>query len=172
MRLPIEPVIKAIPTKVEKGQMYFVAQGKDYMHGKGQARPGIVVSGDGTNNSDRVMVVFLTKQHGWADTLVPVKVEGDESFAICNNINTIFKDRLQRYLGTVTKEEMQAIEKAMKKALGMQAEESWKDKPLCIGCPERANYEAMAKKVEKVAEEAKIYKRMFDELMRKVVDRG
>ena len=157
----------------ERGDLYYIRNSKFYMDGKGGNRPGIVISENMMNSfSDRVMVVYTTTQQKSNDMNVPLMVNTTQSYAICENISTIYKDRLETYIGRVTEEEMQAVERQIKKGLGLQEQEgSWKDKPLCIGCQEKENYAAMAKKAEGAALEAKVYKRMFDELLKKVTER-
>ena len=163
--------------EVERGQIWFVGQGKDYMNEQGKARPAIIVSENKMNvSSDRCMVVYQTRQDHGREEHVPVDVKGNLSFAICENINTIFLDRLQNFAGCVTNEKMQEIEKQIRKSLGMDQEggmkKDWKDKPLCIGCEEKSNYAAMKERAEKAEIERDTYKKMVDVFMNKMMEKG
>ena len=160
--------------KPKRGEIWIVARAKDYMDGNGSPRPAIIVSNNCMNTpSDRVMMVFTTRQNHERDTHVPVKVNGVTSYAICENINTIYKERLRDCIGSVTEEEMQAIETAMRKGLDLKEEkENWKDKPLCIGCEEKDRYAAMKARAEKAEIERDTYKKMVDVLMDKMMDKG
>lgn len=159
--------------RVERGQIWFVSQGKDYMNDQGKSRPGIIVSENKMNaSSDRCMVVYLTRQDHGREEHVPVEVKGNLSFAICENINTIYLDRLHNFAGCVTNEKMQEIEKQIRKSLGMDQEggmnKDWKDKPLCIGCEEKRNYASMKARAEKAEIEKNVYKDMAFELMKQI----
>lgn len=164
--------------EVKRGQIYYVAQGKDYMNGKGSSRQAIIVSGETVNRSYRCMVVYLTKQNREREDHVAVEVNGEQSYAICDNINTIYKDRLKGYAGTVTEDEMRIIDREMAKSLNLIMDqqkdtpaEDWKDKPLCIGCTTEADFKAMTRRAQKAEQEMEFYKRAYEELLGKVMDR-
>ena len=170
--------------EVRRGQMYYVSKGKDYMHERGTGRPAIVVSDNTMNqNADRIMVIYMTTQDKGRKENVPVDVKGTPSFAICENVNTIFKDRLQQYIGTVPQDTMVEISRQMLNSLGIRTakipideKESWKNKPICIGCHEKEKNKALEKAKETaekeksaVAQEAKFWKRAYNELLEKVM---
>lgn len=103
-----------------RGQIWYVNKGKKYMERSGGARPAIVVSEDTLNNkTNRVMVVYLTTHEYEHEEKVPVTVKGNPSYAVCDNINTVFKDELSGCAGTVDDETMQKIEEQMAKSLGI-----------------------------------------------------
>lgn len=150
----------------KRGQMYYVRKGKDYMHDRGQGRSAIIVSENHMNDcTDRVMVIYLTRMANGRPEHIPVNVSGTPSYAICDNINTIFKDRLENYIGEVTPEEMQNIDKALKKGLDLDKD------PVCEECDVNNDYEIMEKRLEQEIQEKKFYKRMYDELLGKVMAR-
>lgn len=87
-------------------------------------RPAIIISNDGNNNtSPIVQIIYLTSSH--RKKLSPMHVEiptcGEHSIAMCEQIYTIDKSRLEKYIAPITKKEIQAIEKALAFCLGLDA---------------------------------------------------
>lgn len=142
---------------VERGQIYFVAQGKNYMSEEGNARPAIIVSNDKINyHTDRCMVVYTTRvDHDYREN-VPVMVKGTQSYAICGNINTIHKDRLRDFVGKVTEEEMKTIEEAMRYGLGIEEEE------------QENTDDSIEARCRKAEQNAALYKELFEQVLAKM----
>lgn len=179
MRLPIKSIedeattVYTAGSGVQKGQIYFITQGKNYMDNKGPSRPAIIVSENGMNeNSDRIMVIFLTTRENGSSYHVPVMVEQQQSYAICENINTIYKDRLDNCVGMVTEQQMKAIEKNMRTALGMKAEIMVSDNTRAERKQEvDSRYEEMRQRAEQAENDLKFYRRMYDDLFSRVMAR-
>ena len=159
----------------KKGEIYFVENAKHYMEAEGGKRPAIIVSEEHVNHSNRVTVVFLTLQDRHREDHVPVNVLGtDSSYAICDNLMTIYKDRLGRYIKTATEAEMQAIDREIKRCLGLQEPERKKSPDealMCIGCQEKKGYDYMKQKAREAEQELEIVKRMYNELLERVMAR-
>lgn len=157
---------------IKRGEVYFVSNAKNYMKGEGSGRPAIVVSSDMENHADRVMVVFTTKQDKQLEKNVAVNLHGVTSYAICNNVHTIYKDRLEKFVCEVTEDEMRNIEEQIKICLGLNSrkEPSWKDKPLCIGCVEKDKYKLMEERANKAETKLAIYKEMYNELLERIIE--
>lgn len=162
-----------VPAMVKRGQIYYVSNAKDFLKIEGGSRPAIIVSTDEVNRTNRVSVVFLTAKGDNKIFKVPVNVRGRESYAICDSVSTIYKERLETYAGDATEQEMKAIEVEIRKALKLDDNETltgdWKDKPICIGCHEKDNYKELEEKYKKLQHEAKVIKALYDDLLEKVI---
>lgn len=84
-------------------------------------RPAIIVSNDtGNKHAPVVEVVYLTtKKKAGLPTHVYIGSAERPSIALCEQIVTVCKSRLARYIGSVTEEEMSRVDKALSKSLGI-----------------------------------------------------
>ena len=84
-------------------------------------RPAVVVSNDiGNRYAPIVEVVYLTTRlKAGLPTHVFIGSARKPSIALCEQIVTVSKGRLARRIGRVTAEEMNGIDKALKKSLGI-----------------------------------------------------
>lgn len=85
-------------------------------------RPAVIVSNDlGNRHAPIVELVYLTtRKKASLPTHVYIGSAEKPSIALCEQIVTVCKSRLQRHIGSVTAEEMQNIEQALTKSLGIQ----------------------------------------------------
>lgn len=102
---------------VHRGQIYHIS-GDTKVIGSEQKpnRPGIIVSGNLINhNANVVQIVYLTlapKKKRYA-THVDIMSNKKEAIALCEQIHTVDKSRLQSYIGAITEEEQKLIDKAL-----------------------------------------------------------
>ena len=106
--------------EVLKGDIYFV---DGFTNNYDKGRPCVIVSNNtGNHFSNKVEVVWLTT----ADKKpLPTHVEvlcREKATALCENIDTISKDRLGDFIRTCTEAEIQAIDKALMVSLGINEE--------------------------------------------------
>ena len=111
------------PRKILKGQIYYVNKiGEDFVGSEQMAgRPAIIVSNNtGNHYSNVVEVVYLTTQcKADMPTHVPILSARKPSIALCEEIVSVDKQRLGKYIGTITSDEMQQINQAMMISLGI-----------------------------------------------------
>lgn len=109
-------------TVYRRGQVYYVAQSQAAGSEQAGGRPAVIVSSDtGNGHSPTVEVVYLTtqKKH-YLPTHVQIDSTARPSTALCEQIQTICKDRLGRYIGTVSPQEMAGIDEALLISLGLK----------------------------------------------------
>lgn len=105
-----------------RGQVYRVRQSQVTGSEQEGGRPAVIVSNDiGNDCSTVVEVVYLTTQKK-ADlpTHAPINSVKYPSTALCEQIQTVCKDRIGRYIGTVTAQEMEKINEAILISLGLK----------------------------------------------------
>lgn len=105
-----------------RGEIYFVLpEGNEVGSEQRSNRPGIIVSSD-TNNkfSTTVQVVYLTtKEKKPLATHVHIETAKLPSTALCEQIFTVDKLRMDNYVGKLTPKEMEEVEQGVMIALGL-----------------------------------------------------
>lgn len=109
---------------IRRGDIWFVRSGIEEPQGHEQknGRPAIVVSNDkGNEFSPTVEVVFLTSKmtKKWIPTHVNLMGK-TPSVALCEQITTVDRRRMDNYIRRCTADEMQQIEAAIQISLGMR----------------------------------------------------
>lgn len=146
-----------------RGDIFFVSPGGNYCGSEQKPnRPGIVVSNDLANkHSPNVEMVFLTSQE---KKPLPTHVEviaKVPSIALCENIQTVSKERLGDFVKSCTTTEMQKIDKALLISLGMEAS-------VAVGGAE----DSAPKVSANVEIERNLYKNLYEQLLDRVTARG
>lgn len=108
-----------------RGDVFFFDKGYTLGVEQKGGRPGIIVSNDKCNNSsDFVLVVYLTTE---PKTSLPTHIDisglDKPSLALCEQIHTLSKHKMQSYKGHVSDEELLAIDIAMIETLGIDLRE-------------------------------------------------
>jgi mRNA interferase MazF len=116
------------PPTIRRGQIWLV----DWSPGRGSEqlgrRPAIVIQTDAANTNTRYPnTIVLTLSTKGLNVATHVRIEPDRSnglketsWAKCEQILTIFKDRLATLWGSVSAEDMIRIESATKTALALR----------------------------------------------------
>ena len=122
---------------MKRGDIYFIERGYSVGSEQRAGRPAIIVSNDKCNdNSDVVEVVYLTTQpKSDLPTHVDIRSAPKESIALCEQINSVFVDRVGDYIGTCTDYEMMLIDAALAISLGLNFDAPKKEKAVATPKP-------------------------------------
>lgn len=105
-----------------RGDIFFITEGTYTGSEQSGGRPGVIVSNDlGNKHSPNVEVVFLTsREKKPMPTHVKVLCKVP-STALCENIQTVSKERLDTFIRSCTTSEMKNIDHALLYSLGLHA---------------------------------------------------
>lgn len=107
---------------IKRGDIYYINNNRGQVGSEMKKdRPAIIVSNDMSNRySNEVTVVFLTSQPKKdMTTHVTILSTGRESIALCEAPTTLDKQRVNNYLGHVSRREMEAADEGLLKHLGL-----------------------------------------------------
>lgn len=143
-----------------RGDIFFVSPGGNYCGSEQKPnRPGIVVSNDLANkHSPNVEMVFLTSQE---KKPLPAHVEviaKVPSTALCENIQTVSKERLGDFLKSCTTTEMKKIDNALLISLGIET-------PVSVG---GGIEESAPPTISHIEVERNLYKSLYDQLLDRI----
>jgi mRNA interferase MazF len=158
-------------TNVRRGDVFYVCKSFEEAEVMAAGRPAVIVSNDRINmTADFVEIVFLTtKEKKPMPTHVTVTATGKQATALCEEIMSVRKNRLREYCNTCPPEEMAMIDKAMAISLALdvnnlsESVNAINPEPKVV-CEPNADYQA-------VVAEKDLYKRMYEELLDKLIKR-
>lgn len=107
---------------VKRGEIYYISRGGYNTGSEQQAdRPGVVVSNDKNNkNSQTLEVVYLTTQpKNELPTHCTIRSTGRVSTVLCEQIHTVAVERIGKYIGVCTAQEMQNIDIGLMISIGL-----------------------------------------------------
>lgn len=156
---------------VRRGDIYYINNDRGQIGSEMKKdRPAVVVSNDMNNRySNEITVVFLTsKPKKNLETHVTVYSTGRESVALCEGMTTLDKQRTGKFLGRMSRKEMDAIDKALGVAIGIDRKEEGGD----MMVDKRASPKDW--KEEAIRETAKVetYRAMYETLLNKIIQGG
>lgn len=139
---------------MRRGDIYWVRIPYHTGHEQAKDRPCVIVSCDALNNtSETVVVIFLTRRgKRWTPGHVNINSADRPSVALCEQICTIDKRRLERCIGHVTDREMAEIDAALHRTMSLPEASKTSD-------------------AQALWTELQVYKQMYDELLNRVACR-
>ena len=107
--------------KVYRGEIYYIHETEVSGNEQAGGRPGIIISNDvGNEHSPVVIVVYLTtKEKKPLPTHVKINTAEKPSTALCEQIETIYKGRIGKYIGQITDTEQKNLDKALAVSIGI-----------------------------------------------------
>ena len=152
---------------VHRGEIYYIENnlarlttGSEQQGG----RPGIIVSNEKCNEYAAVVeVVYLSSQPKKPLPTHVTVLASVPSTALCEQIHSVDKSRLQEHIRDCTEEEMKAVDKALLISLGLDVVETEGEAP----APFSLTSEQMLAAV-KIEIERNLYKSMYESLLDKV----
>lgn len=164
---------------MKRGEIYFITRGYTEEGSEQRAgRPAIIVSNDKCNeNSDVLEVVYLTTQpKNDLPTHVDIRSTERNSIALCEQINSIYRDRFGDYLGTCTEYEMALVDAALAISLSLNFEATKKEKvvaPKVVQLPDNSALKTEPKEREteivKLTTERDTYKALYEGMIERLV---
>ena len=151
---------------VKRGEIYYISRGGYNTGSEQQAdRPGVIVSNDKNNkNSQTLEVVYLTTQpKNELPTHCTIRSTGRVSTVLCEQIHTVAVERIGKYIGVCTAQEMQNIDIGLMISIGGGGGAT-KDKTVVTDQKEE-------KKAEEKKTEAKVQTEMNEELIKTRTER-
>lgn len=108
---------------MERGEVYYIRYDNTIGFEQAVGRPALVVSSEeGIKTSPVVQIVFLTTSPRETGICVEVNSLSRRSWAICNQLNTVDKSRLDKKTGKLTYTEMKKVDERLLEVLGLKNE--------------------------------------------------
>ena len=155
---------------IKRGDIYYIfKEGITDGSVMNSGRPAIVVSNNKNNMfSSVVEIVYLTTQ---PKTDMPTHVEicstGTKSTAICEQVCSISRERIANPCGVCTDAEMKMIDAALAASLGL----NFNKEPVEVSPKPSVAEEEISTDYQEVVFERDTYKRLYEELLDKLVRR-
>lgn len=107
--------------KLHRGEIYYIHETEVTGNEQAGGRPGIIISNDvGNEHSPVVIVVYLTtREKKPLPTHVKINTAERPSTALCEQIETVYKGRVGKYIGQLTDVEEKNLDKALAVSIGI-----------------------------------------------------
>lgn len=153
-------------TKISRGEIYYVCKGIPAQGSEQEAgRPAIIVSNNTANShSSIVEVVYLTSQpKNDLPTHCTIRATGKPSTVLCEQIQSVFVDRLDGYLGMASATEMAMIDNCLAISLGLP------DAPPKV---KKAASVEEAERIHTLEVENRLLREQYDSLLQRILSNG
>ena len=110
---------------IRRGDIYYVREIKDAVGSEqkanGRSRPAIVISNNVGNKHSKIkqVVYITTKNKNAIPTHVLINSAKYTSIAICEQIFSVSDERIGKYIGHCTEDEMKELDKALMISIGL-----------------------------------------------------
>lgn len=154
---------------VKRGEIYYISRGGYNTGSEQQAdRPGVIVSNDKNNkNSQTLEVVYLTTQpKNELPTHCTIRSTGRVSTVLCEQIHTVAVERIGKYIGVCTAQEMQNIDIGLMISIGLGDAGGGRRRTKQLSLIRKKRKKAEEKKTE-----AKVQTEMNEELIKTRTER-
>lgn len=150
-----------------RGDIFFIAHSPVSGSEQGGHKPGVIVSNDLANRySPNVEVVFLTSQEKKPmPTHVPVQCKVP-STALCENIQTVSKERPDGFVRSCTAEEMKQIDSALLYSLGIRSASMEEAPQQAANTPDPKADIQCREEIER-----DLYKNLYEQLLERVMNK-
>lgn len=160
------PYIEEKPYRdFSRGEIHYIDDmGHTNEFGYRSGRPCIIISDDSANrNSSHVTVIPLTSQEKKpTPTHVAIQCKMP-STALCENIQTVPREKIGNYIRTCSEDEMAKINTGVCCALGVAMPEASR----AINDQSRELIEATNAKIIKLEAECEVYKKMYTQILKR-----
>lgn len=145
---------------IHRGDVFYITKGPSSGSETESGRPAVVVSNDINNaNSNTIEVVYLTTKYKTPlPTHVVITTTGVTSTVLCEQITSVDISRLSDYIGRVSKEDMDDIDKALMCSLSLNG---IRNDTMTIAAKQDDNY-------TKIVIERDMYKTLYEQLLDKL----
>lgn len=158
---------------IKRGEIYWINRNpyRDSVgHVQRAERPAIIVSNDNINKTGYTHeIVYLTASPKVdRNTHVTIRSANKPSTALCEQVQTISSEQIGSYIGSCTKEEMEAVDRCMMTSLGLEI-------PAAPGTtidevPEDPDTAAIERELLEAKTETRVYKQLYEELLKKTLN--
>jgi competence ComEA-like helix-hairpin-helix protein len=99
---------------VERGEIYWVRMSNTVGSEESVGRPGVIISSKkGNETAPIVQIAYTTTQVKYGIINPSTYASGKKTWILCNQIYTVDKTRLERFVGKLTDEEMREVDTAL-----------------------------------------------------------
>lgn len=169
---------------VKRGEIYYISRGGYNTGSEQQAdRPGVIVSNEKNNkNSQTLEVVYLTTQpKNELPTHCTIRSTGRVSTVLCEQIHTVAVERIGKYIGVCTAQEMQNIDIGLMISIGLG--DGGRQRTKTVVADQKEEKKAEEKKTEtkvqmetneeliKTRTERDIFKKLYEQMTERLLER-
>lgn len=154
--------------KLQRGQVWYLRYNDSVGYEEAVGRPAVVVSSqEGLGTTPVIQLVYLTTTPRKISAAVELFTPRKRSWALCNQIVTIDRNRLTDLMCTLSESEMMKIDLALRKVLALPLKTSeFEDKMDVLS----SELQETKDKVAELEIEITVHKRLYEKALDKIVE--